>query len=398
MTRNKNAKAAARERAARTGRSYADARRQITSEAAADGRSVISADDLHRRLGDAFHDAGWPVEAEDFYTFGEYNLFAGPVSLTVGRGDPSHSWSGEEDPDDGGMFDLKLPPMIGVSAPLLPADHQIGVRLDGSIAVTDIVQQVGDLLAGGRAEAMRKQAAQAQCVNCTATYERRHLLTPTTLKGDKTCPACVFDGDLFAPGAMSALMFDVDALHEGDLATPAGWGAVSALLACCAPLDLADDREDDTPLTSWQWWAGPGDIWIWLPTGPRPVGLERFGPGARLSAIVEAIDAAHPGLRDRVRADIVEADAQAGADCGAGNAEGPGALVEALWPAILAYVVAFTTQADERSGERPSLVHVVENFGALQDRLTQIGSDMDLLAVTHTMGSGLHVVGPALGL
>ncbi len=53
-----------------------------------------------------------------------------------------------------------------------------------------------------------------------------------------------------------------------------------------------------------QSWSDPGLIWIWLPPADRrPAPLAGFGPGARLGAVVAALDEALPDLREQVRAE-----------------------------------------------------------------------------------------------
>jgi hypothetical protein len=67
-----------------------------------------------------------------------------------------------------------------------------------------------------------------------------------------------------------------------------------------------------------------------------------------------------------------------------------------IWPAVLAYVVAFTTQAVERPTHRGPLAHVVDSFATFADHLGQLGSSLDDLDIELTLSAGLEVVGDAL--
>jgi hypothetical protein len=212
------------------------------------------------------------------------------------------------------------------------------------------------------------------------------------------CPACVFDGDLVYAGFTARLTGQLDLLLAADLAAPAGWSAVAALPASAARPSLGERLQAEwrrygvVTLPSW-WWSRPGDIWIWLPpASSRPRVLKGFGPGARLQAVVEAIDTAHPDLRQQVRDQLHEAHAEAGVE------DGSEGFVEAIWPALLAYVVAFTTQAAERPAHRAPLEHVVYSFDTFADHLGQLGSSLDDLDIQATLGVGLEAVGAALGL
>jgi hypothetical protein len=361
---------------------------------------MVLAHRLHTDLVAALRRAGWPVEAERRPDFGEYYSYPGPAWLAVGRRDQFRSLAGDEDPDDALSVDLTRPPQIQVTAPQLATTDGFLVQatLEGDRPVDELVAAFAGLLADGRAEAVRTAPDDGACLICGDRYPSEHLLTPT--KGERlaVCPACVFDGDLVRAGFTAALTGQLDRLLATDLAAPAGWSAVAALLACAARPRLGDRLQDEwrrygvVTFPSW-WWSTPGDIWIWLPpASSRPRALKRFGLGARLEAVVEAIDTAHPDLRQQVRDELHIVHAEAGVE------DGSDGFVEAIWPAVLAYVVAFTTQAAERPAHRAPLEHVVYSFDTFADHLGQLGSSLDDLDIQSTLGAGLEVAAAALGL
>jgi hypothetical protein len=285
-----------------------------------------------------------------------------------------------------------------VIAPQLDAGDGFRVQasLDGQRPADDLVAALADLLVDGRAEALRAAADDAACSICGDRYPTEHLLAPTGTERVAVCPACVFDGDLLHAGSTAALAGQLDWLLATDLAAPAGWSAVAALLATAAKPGLdrrlqAEWRQAGVVMLPSWWWSSPGDIWIWLPPASiRPHPLDGFGPGAGLAAIVRAVDSAHPHLRQQVRDRLREAHAEAGVE------EPADGFAEAIWPAVLAYVVAFTTQAVERPAHRAPLEHVGDSFATFTDHLRQLGSSLDDLNIELTLCAGLEVVGEAL--
>ncbi len=398
MTEGRKGKRAIRARMAATGEPYTLARRRLASNPQ-DGQGVVLAQRLHVDLVAALRRAGWPVEAERRPDCGEYYSYPGPAWLAVGRPDQLSSVVGDEDPDDESRVDLTRPPQVQVIAPQLDAGDGFRVQatLDGQRPVDDLVAALADLLIDGRAEAVRATADDAACSICGDRYPNEHLLAPTGAERVAVCPACVFDGDLLHTGSTAALAGQLDWLLATDLAAPAGWSAVAALLATAARPGLGRRLQAEwrrygvVTLPSW-WWSSPEDIWIWLPPASiRPHPLEGFGPGARLAAIVRAVDTAHPHLRQQVRDRLREAHAEAGVE------EASDGFAEAIWPAVLAYVVAFRTQAGERPAHRAPLEHVVDSFATFADHLGQLGSSLDDIDIELTLSVGLEVVGDALG-
>jgi hypothetical protein len=134
-------------------------------------------------------------------------------------------------------------------------------------------------------------------------------------------------------------------------------------------------------------------LWVWLPPGDRPTPLDRFGPGARLGALVAALDEHTPQLRQRAR----DLDADGWREAGYDEDEPlPDRFVEQVWPAAVAYAIAFHTQAAERPGHRPPLQHVFGSFDALRDHLPIMGSDLDADDIESTLGVSVQAITEAL--
>ncbi|MBY8847115.1 hypothetical protein [Streptomyces sp. SP2-10] len=53
-------------------------------------------------------------------------------------------------------------------------------------------------------------------------------------------------------------------------------------------------------------WSDLSQLWIWLPPHTRPAALDGLGAGAGLTRVVEAVEAAHPDLRERFRTQLAE--------------------------------------------------------------------------------------------
>ncbi|UQI49634.1 hypothetical protein M1P56_16870 [Streptomyces sp. HU2014] len=131
---------------------------------------------------------------------------------------------------------------------------------------------------------------------------------------------------------------------------------------------------------------------------PAP-SLQSLSPGTSLSALVDAVEKAHPDLRDHFReqvAAILEEDGE--------NSDGEDArdyLVGELWPAAICYAVTAATQHQERpSGHSPwSLLDDGFEEGNLADQFDQIGSTLDTgsLGPVWTLSIGVPLIAKALG-
>ncbi|MBO2448661.1 hypothetical protein J4573_16285 [Actinomadura barringtoniae] len=66
-------------------------------------------------------------------------------------------------------------------------------------------------------------------------------------------------------------------------------------------------------------------------------------------------------------------------------------LIEEMWPAVIAYTVAFTTQALGRPTERHPLTPVMQSLDDLDGHWAELGSTLDQSAVTDTLLAGIEV-------
>jgi hypothetical protein len=392
MVRNDARKHTARAYAAATGISHAAAVRQTRHSP--DGFSTLG---VHTSLMEALQRAGWPVEFETVPENVEYRGYAGPVRFTVGRADQVNSFGGNDpDPDDGSSLDLSRPPHIEMAAPLIPTGIEAHSEIAGDQPTADVITEVGRMLTDGRARAVRQAANQADCAVCGDSYPRSHLMAAAGKDELPLCPVCAFDGDVFVTGDMASayLTYQIDDLATTDLAMPAGWAGPAALLAYAAPAGFGDSlesqwRQAGTLLLPAEHWRRPEQLWVWLPPGDRPAPLDQFGPGARLGALVEALDKHAPQVRQRAR----DLDADSWREAGYDEDEPlPDRFVEQVWPAAVAYAIAFHTQAAERPGHRPPLQHLFGSFDAFRDHLPLIGSDLDADDIESTLVVGVQAV------
>ncbi|MFE0460426.1 hypothetical protein ACFW1A_14385 [Kitasatospora sp. NPDC058965] len=346
----------------------------------------------------AFSAAGWPVESDGFAEGGQWAGYPGPLWSLMSR--PSQEdW--DADPDDADRVDLTAVPEFTFIAPRISINTGEAMvhRVPATTGPADLVAEVSAALAQARGQEIAKLADAASCSICGDRYPKQHLLAPTTSDKLTVCPACVFDGDLFAAAHPTRLAFEIDRLINEDLTVPAGWSAVVALLACGGGEAFVDHLGQAGGLyLPAEHWSDPLLLWIWLPPGPRPAALTALGPGASLKAVVAAIDIAHPDLRERFRAALAE-DLEEDPDDPQTDREDY--LVESLWPAVIAYAVSFGTQSQERPGHRPPWHVLSDSFepGTLADHFEELGSELDggSLAVTFTLETGVRTVAEALG-
>jgi hypothetical protein len=317
MVRNEARKHTARTYAAATGISHAAAVRQTRHNA--DGFSALG---VHTTLMEALQRAGWPVELETVPENVEYRGSAGPVRFTVGRADQVDSFGGDDpDPDDCSRLDLSRPPRIEMVAAPGPTGVEAHSEIVGDRPTADVITEVGRMLTAGRARAVRQAVNQAACTVCGDAYPRTHLLAAAGKAELPLCPVCAFDGDVFVTGDMASayLTYQIDDLATTDLVMPAGWAGPAALLACAAPAGFGDRLESlwrraGMLLLPAEHWRRPEQLWVWLPPGDRPAPLDQFGPGARLGALVEALDKHAPQVRQRARELDAEGWLEAGYD------------------------------------------------------------------------------------
>jgi hypothetical protein len=256
-------------------------------------------------------------------------------------------------------------------------------------------------LATARANAIAAAIVDSACAICGESYPAAHLLRPTTANEVTVCPTCVFDDDLWMEAFPQRLAYEIDRLIQKDLAIPARWTAVAAVLAYAAgpttrtPLKQAELWAHSLERASSAHWADPGTMWIWLPPTNRPAALSDLGPGASLRAVAAAVEAAHPDLRDRFRSWFE-------AELDTPSPQDSGCLVEELWPAAIAYAATFATDRIERRGHYLPVVNLfdciqerslTDHFAHLRSTLIE-DRTMDALI---TLEFGAQVVATALG-
>ncbi|MFF9496544.1 hypothetical protein [Streptomyces flaveolus] len=386
MTRNRARKQAIRAAAGEGG--YARTAR-LHDEGS---RAVLTAD-VQRTAVQAFRGAGWPTESEDFPEGGQWSAYVGPVWSLLSRpgGDDE-----DAHPDDAEHHDLTAPPAFTFIAPPISINtgEAMVVEVPGDTPASQLVSQVSAAVAKARAGEIAKLVDDAPCAVCGDPYPARHLLAPTAAREVTVCPSCVFDGDLFGAYDPVHLAYDIDHLWFEDLAMPAGWAAVAALLACAGGTAFAERLHNADALeVPGGHWSDLGQLWIWLPPHARPAALDGLGAGAGLTRVVEAVEAAHPDLRERFRTQLADELEQ--------DADGRYPLVEQLWPAVIAYAITLAAQEQERPGHRPPWHVLSDSFepGALAGNFRQLGSSLDAhdLSVCFTLEVGLQVVAEALG-
>ncbi|WP_332758411.1 hypothetical protein [Streptomyces sp. MT206] len=392
MTRNRKKKLAIRAEA--DGGSHARAARLHTPAP----KEILTAD-LHDRLINAFQVEGWPVETDGFPEGGIWTGWLGPVWSMLSRPGGTDT---EADPDDPDHYDLTTVPELTLITPKIPINsgEAMVLTLPGTTPLTDIVHTVGEELGRARASKVDELVNNAQCSLCGDRYPAAHLLPATEHDRLLHCPFCVFDGDTLG-GHPLRLAYLIDALTDEDAAAPAGWSAVTALLACAAGPDFRERLEGDDgvlrlPLPHW---FDPGQVWVWLPPGDLPPALQGLGPGTSLNTLVMAVEAAHPDLRDRFHAEmagILEEDEK----------DSPPAaqdyLVEQLWPAVICYAVTTATQFRERPHRQSPWDLLTDGFeeGTLADHFHQIGSTLipQSFRSMLTLTIGVPLISNVLGL
>jgi len=361
----------------------------------------LSAAAVHTNLMRALQAAGWPVEHETFAENAQYRGYAGPARLFVGRANQVTVSGGDApDPDDGTRLDLSQPPRVEMAAPLAPTGFEAHTQISGDRPIRELVAELDRMLTDGRARAVAKAANQARCAVCGDAYPRAHLLAAAGDEELPLCPVCAFDGDVHvADGHVTAyLTYQIDQLAATDLTMSAGWAGPVALLACAAPTGFDDRlrdlwRQAGTFLLPADYWSQPEQLWVWLPPGDRPAPLDRFGPGARLGALVAALDAHWPDLRRWAR----DAEAENWREAGWSDDEpAPGLFLDQMWPAAVAYAISMHTQAAERRAHRPPLEHLFGSFDSLRDHLALIESPFDFDDIESTLTVGIETIVEAL--
>ncbi|MFK0047801.1 hypothetical protein ACIQU4_27700 [Streptomyces sp. NPDC090741] len=327
----------------------------------------VLATDYLTALVAEFRLLGWGADDRkpDVDAFG-LTAYAGPVaglSLSVGRAYHDDDGSDESDPDDPERFDLTKPLYLTAMCPSGNAtveDFEDGLADCSTETVRVTARRLDTELGQTRLRRVRamEEESTTPCPICGDRYPEHHLLENSP-GADPVCPACIFDGDQQYRTDLPHFAVRLDRLLHDDLSAPAGWDGVAAVLALtCGPnlgarLDRALKERGGWPFVMERWGEPRERSWIWLPPPAyRHAAFKHLGAGANLAALVDAVDRHDPTARARAKAVCQESDVR---------------WRDALWPAAIAYTVAFTTQGYERDRHRAP-THVVHS---LSDGLEQ---------------------------
>ncbi|MEU7195524.1 hypothetical protein AB0B04_18630 [Streptomyces xinghaiensis] len=356
---------------------------------------MILTADVQTNLIRAFTAAGWPVESDRFPEGGQWTGWLGPVWSLLSRPGEATTQAHPDDPDH---YDLTGVPELCFITPKIPINtgEAMVLKLPGTTSGTELVRTVSAELARARAAELGKLVSDTECSLCGDSYPSAHLLPPTESDRLLVCPFCVFDGDILG-GHPLDLAYAIDELTGEDVAAPAGWSAVTALLACAGRGTLRDRLENASFLSlPLPHWSDPDLVWVWLPPGDLPPVLAPLSPGTSLGTLVKTVERAFPDLRARYRArvaDLLEDD---------GSKDSQDYLVEALWPAVICYAVTAATQARERPTGRSPWHLLDDGFeeGTLAEHFGRIGSTLDAhsLGPVFTLSIGVPLMAEALGL
>ncbi|MFG2210995.1 hypothetical protein [Streptomyces sp. NPDC048638] len=328
--------------------------------------SPLLARDYLKALLSEFRLMGWGAghHEPELEAFG-LTSYAGPVaglSLSVGRAGANDE--GEElDPDDPEEADLTRPLYLMAMCPsgnTTVEDFEDGLADCSSEAVRTTARRLDTKLGETRLGRVRgaEEWSTTSCPICGDRYPEHHLLR-NSRSAEPVCPACIFDGDQGYRTDLPYLAVELDRLLHDDLAAPAGWDAVAAVLALsCGPnlgarLDRELKKRGGWPFVMERWGEPLERSWIWLPPpAHRHEAFKDLGAGATVAALVDAVDRHDPTARATAKALCRESEVR---------------WRDSLWPAAIAFAVAFTTQGFERDRHRTPF-HVVHS---LSDGLEQ---------------------------
>lgn len=366
----------------------AEAVRILTDQTAASpAPGPLLARDYLKALIAEFRRLGWGAgdHEPELEAFG-LTAYAGPVaglSLSVGRADDNDQ--GEElDPDNPEESDLTKPLYLTSMCPSGDAtveDFEDGLS-DCSIEAVRVTARRMDAKLGktrlGRVRGAEEWST-TPCPICGDRYPEHHLLK-NSRSAEPVCPACIFDGDQGYRTDLPYLAVKLDRLLNDDLAAPAGWDAVAAVLAlACGPnlgarLDRELKKRGGWPFVMERWGEPLERSWIWLPPpAHRHEAFKHLGAGATLAALVDAVD----------RHDLT-ARAAAKTLCRESGVR----WRDSLWPIAIAFAVAFTTQGYERDRHRTPF-HVIHSFS---DGLEQTMKPFAVTGDASNIESGLEAL------
>lgn len=297
---------------------------------------------------DHLHALGWPAAAcepcDD-----RWRADYGPVAL-------------EARCDDGDPRGSKAPARLIVVTPPAPDGVHLGIKaFAGDESPKRIAVRVDAELAAARGRCVQgvETNSTTPCPICADRYPAHHLLA-TSPEGTPVCSACAWDGDNQWRADLPYLAAQIDELLNQDLAAPAGWSAVAAVLALTCGANLGRrlqrelDRRGEGQIATPRWDEPLDRSWLWLaPRERRHAAFAGLGAAASVAAITEALERYDPTLPQRARRVCQQEQVR---------------WRPALWPAACAYALAFTTQSLERDRHRKP-VHLVDS---LSDGLSQI--------------------------
>jgi len=367
-----------------TGEKYTTALRQVNAAQAVQDASQVpsGARPYLAAVLESLRNQGWPCHADPVLADGSYIAFGGPpagLRIAVSR---SGSAEGA-DPDDhqaahpDGPLSLEAACLASREA----AAEDLNWRADGAQPPAVAAGQLDAALARTRLARVRKLEADSTvpCPICGDRYPAHHLLSNSP-GADAACPACIFDGDQQEVTDLPHLASEIDELTRSDLAAPAGWDAVAAVLALCCGRNLGPRADRELAMSGFypqltaRWRDPMQRSWIWLP--PRRHRHDAFahlGAGATIQALADALDRHKPDIRATAKSVCRDDGAR---------------WRDSVWNSAVAYAVAFTTQARERPRHRKP-VHVVDSTS---DGLSLIAAPFQVSGDPLNVEGGLHAL------
>lgn len=376
----------ARGRQTRTGEKYTEALREVT-QAPPETTPTPRGAKPHQAQ-DYLHDVvvqlkalGWGAGDSADLVGGRYVTYPGPVALEVSR-DVGEAGV-DVDPDDPQAVDITAALYLFASCPAsggYVGDFEFGAKASDETAKTTATRLDAEL-APVRLRRVREvdEEAMTSCPICGDRYPAEHLL-PNCDQADPVCPACIFDQDQPYRTDLPYLAVGIDRLLHDDLAAPAGWSGVAALLGLTCGSHLGRRLERELRQRSafpvvFQWWDEPMQrSWIWLPPpSDRHEAFRNLGAGATVSAVTSALVRHIPTLEAQAKQALRVHEVR---------------WRPSLLPAAIAYAVAFSTQAVERDRHRKP-VHVVDSTG---DGLSQIMKPFGVAGDASNVEDGVKVL------
>lgn len=315
MTKNKARKAAARQIQADTGKPYSVARREATP----DNNGVILCSRLAQDIHQELIKFGWgrpddPFNVPNMDEMGAWEWLSGPAQISVTRPMRESIYLPDsDDPDDPEVYDLTQPPKTTVMFPIIEShnstddftDHGFTAHaITGHNTPKQIAAHIRSAVTEGRKRGVATLTTDDSCTVCGDARAARHLVN---IRHHRLCPFCLYDQDVMSTVHPAAFVLFYDYYVLQDSAFPTEWTPHAVLLSLLverselSPQDLIDDLSQDILQAPLEHWRNSNDLWVWLPTDdPRlPTTITDLHGGARLGALIDALDQHDPGLRER---------------------------------------------------------------------------------------------------